>query len=276
VEACEAAVLEARSYEDVVALERRLVDLVAPTRDELLAALDGREIRRFDGTSAHLATAGARFETSQFSLRHRFLEALATPILATLLLFAGLLGLYVEFTHPGVVFPGVAGVLCLLLFALTAQVLPMSTIGVLLVALGLVMFLLEIKVASYGMLTIGGAVCLLLGGFLLVDAPIPELRVPLSFLVPLSAAVTLVAVLAVRLAVRAQRAPVAGMAGEVGIVHEDLDPEGKVFVHGETWNATTGGPPARRGDRVRVLRVENLKLIVEPAGLAPPDPHVRP
>jgi len=275
VQACEDAVFEARSYEETVALERKIVDLVAPTREALLVALDGREVRRFDGTTVRLATAGAGFVVTRFSLRHRFLETLATPILATLLLFAGLLGLYVEFTHPGVVFPGVVGALCLLLFALTAQALPMSTIGVLLVALGLLMFVLEIKVASFGMLTVGGAVSLLLGGFLLIDAPIPELRVPLAFLVPLWAAVTLVAVVAVRLAVRAQRAPVVGMTGEIGTVREDLDPQGKVFVHGETWDATTGGSALPRGSRVRVLRVENLTLIVEPAGPESPPPSVR-
>jgi len=273
--ACEDAVFEARSYEESVALERKIVDLVTPTREALLAALDGREVRRFDGTTERLATAGATFVVTRFSLRHRFLETLATPILATLLLFAGLLGLYVEFTHPGVVFPGVVGALCLLLFALTAQVLPMSTIGVLLVALGLLMFVLEIKVTSFGMLTVGGAACLLLGGFLLIDAPIPELRVPLAFLVPLSAAVTLVAAVAVRLAVRAQRTPVAGMRGEIGTVREDLAPAGKVFVHGETWNATAGGRTIRCGERVRVLRVENLRLIVEPVGPESPEPSAR-
>lgn len=276
VKACEEAVLEARSYEEAVALERKIVDVVSPTREALLLALDGREVQRFDGSTVRLSTAGAEFAVTQFSLRHRFLETLATPILATLLLFAGLLGLYVEFTHPGVVFPGVAGALCLLLFALTAQVLPMSTIGVLLVALGLVMFVLEIKVTSFGMLTVGGAVCLLLGGFLLIDAPIPELRVPLTFLVPLSAAVTLVAVFAMRLAVRAQRTPVVGMTGEIGTVSEDLAPDGRVFVHGEIWNATTGGSAARRGERVRVVRVENLRLIVEPADPEAPAPAARP
>jgi membrane-bound serine protease (ClpP class) len=273
--ACEDAVFEARSYEESVALERRIVDLVVPTREALLAALDGRDVKRFDGTTTKLQTAGAGFVVTQFSLRHRFLETLATPILATLLLFAGLLGLYVEFTHPGVVFPGVVGALCLLLFALTAQVLPMSTIGILLVALGLLMFLLEIKVTSYGMLTVGGAACLLLGGFLLIDAPIPELRVPLTFLVPLAAAVTLVAAVAVRLAVRSQRVPVVGMLGEIGTVLEDLAPTGRVFVHGEIWTATAAGAPIVRGERVRVKHAENLRLVVEPAGAETPEPPVR-
>jgi membrane-bound serine protease (ClpP class) len=111
---------------------------------------------------------------------------------------------------------------------------------------------------------------------LLIDAPIPELRVPLSFLVPLSAAVTLVAAVVLRLAVRAHRAPVEGMAGEIATVREDLDPDGTVFVHGETWNAISRGPAARRGDRVRVVRVENLTLIVEPADPVAPEPSARP
>jgi membrane-bound serine protease (ClpP class) len=135
------------------------------------------------------------------------------------------------------------------------------------------MFLLEIKVTSFGMLTVGGAACLLLGGFLLIDAPIPELRVPLAFLVPLAAAVTLVAVVAVRLAVRAQRAPVPGMVGEIGTAVEDLAPTGKVFVHGETWTATAMGARIARGSRVRVQRAENLRLVVEPAGPESAEPH---
>jgi membrane-bound serine protease (ClpP class) len=198
------------------------------------------------------------------------MELLAVPAVAAFLLFAGLLGIYVEFTHPGVVFPGVAGALCLLLFALSAQVLPISTIGVLLIVLALVMFILEIKVTSFGMLTLGGAVALVIGGWMLVEGPIPELRVPFSFVVPMALAITLVCAFVVRFAIRAHRARVAtgqeGLVGKIGTVSEDLNPEGKIFVHGEIWNAVTAGGPISHGVRVKIIGVDEMTLSVAPAG----------
>jgi membrane-bound serine protease (ClpP class) len=278
VEACEKAVFEAKAYEEQVAMEKGLVDLIATDREDLLAQLDGREIRRFDGSAATLRTAGASFAVTEFSLKHEFMELLAVPMVAAFLLFAGLLGIYVEFTHPGVVFPGVAGALCLLLFALSAQVLPISTIGVLLILLALVMFLLEIKVTSFGMLTLGGAVSLVVGGWMLVEGPIPELRVPLEFILPLALAVTLLCAIVVRFAIRAHRSKVStgqeGLVGKTATVTEELAPDGKVFVHGEIWNAVTEGGPIPNGARVKIIGVDELMLTVAPVGVErlPSDP----
>jgi len=269
VEACEKAVFEAKAYEEQVALEKGLVDLIAADREDLLEQLDGREIRLFDGTTTVLRTANARFAVTEYSLKHQFMEVLAVPAVAAFLLFAGLLGIYVEFTHPGVIFPGVAGALCLLLFALSAQVLPISTIGVLLIVLALVMFVLEIKVTSYGMLTFGGAIALSVGGWMLVEGPIPELRVPLEFVLPLALGITSVCAFVVRFVIRAHRARVAsgreGLAGEIGTVSHGLAPEGKVFVHGEIWNAMAAEGAIPRGARVRVVHVDGMTLTVEPA-----------
>jgi len=270
VEACEKAVFEAKAYEEQVAMEKGLVDLIAADREDLLAQLDGREIKRFDGSSETLHTAGATFAVTEFSLKHEFMELLAVPAIAALLLFGGLLGLYVEFTHPGVVFPGVAGALCLLLFALSAQVLPISTIGVLLIVLALVMFLLEIKVTSFGMLTLGGAVALVIGGWMLVEGPIPELRVPLEFILPVALVITLLCAFVVRFAIRAHRSKVStgqeGLVGKTATVTEELTPQGKVFVHGEIWNAVTAGGPISHGARVKIIGVDELMLTVAPAG----------
>ena len=274
VEACERAVFEAKAYEERVALESGLIDLVVASREELLAMLHGREIRRFDGTAVTLATRGARLVESTFPWRQDFMEFLAQPFVATLLLLGGLLGLYVEFTHPGVVFPGVVGALCLLLFALSARALPISAIGVLLILLALVMFILEVKVPSYGMLTLGGVICLVLGAVTLIDGPIPELRVPLGLVLPTAVAVGGACALVVRLAVQAQHQRVEtgreGLAGEMGVVTRALDPEGRVFVHGESWSAVSRQGAIPSGGRVRVVEVGNdLRLIVEPAD-APP------
>ena len=276
VAAAERAVFDAKSYEEKVALELGLADLIASDREELLQLLDGREVRRFDGSVVTLATAGASFSRTEFSLRHEFMELLGTPWVAGMLFFLGLTGIYVEFTNPGGVFPGVAGALCLLLFALSAQVLPISTVGILLIVLALVMFMLEIKVVSYGMLTLGGAVSLVIGGWMLIDGPIPALRLPLSMIVPLAIAITLLCAFAVRLAVRAQLERVStgkqGMLAEIANVTQDLDPEGKVFVHGEVWDAETLSAPISRGTRVRIVRVEGMRLFVEPVAPAQPNP----
>jgi membrane-bound serine protease (ClpP class) len=270
VEACERAVMEAKAYEESVALEDGLIDLVAKDRDELLALLNEREIRRFDGSVVTVQTEGARFVTSKFPWRQKLMEILANPIVAYLLLLGGLLGIYVEFTHPGVVFPGVVGALCLLLFALTFKALPISTIGILLILLGIVMFILEVKVTSFGMLTVGGVVCLVLGSVILVDGPIPELRVPPSLVLPMSLVLAGVCAFVVRLAYKAHRhrvgTGVEGLAGAIGTVTEELDPDGKVFVHGEIWNAASAGGTISQGGRVRVVRVEDMQLTVEPAG----------
>lgn len=269
IEACERAVMEAKAYEESVALEEGLIDLVVKDRDELLALLDKREIRRFDGSVVTVQTEGARFVTSEFPWRQKFMEVLTNPIVAYLLFLGGIIGIYVEFTHPGVVFPGVVGALCLLLFALSAKALPISAIGILLIALAIVMFILEVKVTSFGMLTVGGVVCLVLGSVILVDGPIPELRVPLWVVLPMSIVLAGVCAFVVRLAFKAHRhrvdTGVEGLAGAIGTVTEELDPEGRVFVHGEIWNAASAGGPIPQGGRVRVVRVEDMQLTVEPA-----------
>jgi len=267
-EACEKAVFEAQAYEEGVALEQGLIDLIAGDRTELLELLDAREVQRFDGSTVVLQTADARFVTSQFSFRHEFMEFLATPALASIFLMLGMLGLYVEFTHPGAVFPGVVGALCLLLFALTAQVLPVSAIGVMLILLAVVMFILEIKVTSYGMLTLGGTVSLVIGAIMLVDGPIPELRVPPSVVLPTALFIAALCILAMRLAIKAQLARVStgveGLVSELGTVTRDLDPEGSVQVHGEIWNAASVSGPLPRGTRVRVVAVDSMRITVEP------------
>ena len=269
VEACENAIMEAKAYEEMVALEKGMIDFVARDRTELLELLDSREIHRFDGSIVTVRTAGATFVTSRFPWRQKFMEGLSHPIVAYLLFLGGVAGIYAEFTHPGTIFPGVAGAVCLLLFALAAQALPVSAIGVSLVLLSLVMFVLEVKVTSFGMLTAGGVLCLLLGSAILIDGPIPELRVPRSIFVPLSLVLAAFCVFAVRLVLRAQqdrvRTGIEGMTGETGTVTQALDPEGKVFVHGETWNAASAAGPIPEGGRVRVVKVDRMRLTVEPA-----------
>lgn len=274
VEACEEAVFSSKAYEETVALDKGLIDLVASDRDDLLALLDGREVKRFDGTTVTLRTAGARFVETEFSLAQGFMETLGIPVVAFLLLIIGLGGLYIEFTHPGLILPGVVGVLCLVLFAFSTQVLPVSVIGVLLILLSIAMFILEIKVSSYGMLTLGGVLCLVFGSIMLIPGPIPEMKVPLGVILPTSIALALFCALVVRLALKAQRVRVGtgveGLAAEVGSVTETLEPEGKIFIHGEIWDAFSTGDPIPRGTRVRVVRVDEMRLTVEPVNAQRP------
>jgi membrane-bound serine protease (ClpP class) len=269
VEAAESAVFSADAYSEIEALELGLIELVARDRDDLLAQLDGMEITRFSGDSVVLRTAGARIVVTEHDFRQKLFEFLATPAVASILLLLGMAGLYVEMSHPGLVFPAVVGALCLILFFFAAHQLPISTIGVLLILLGIVMFVLEIKVASYGMLTLGGAVSLGIGLLMLVEGPIPELRVPPLVVLPSVLTFTAMAAFVVRLAVAAQRAPLAtgveGLAGEVGTVAQDLGPEGKVFVHGELWDAISTSGMMTVGTRARVVRADDMMLTVEAA-----------
>ncbi len=268
VDVAEKAVMAAEAWSEREALDAKLIDLVAATREELLGALEGRQIRRFDGSTVRLQTKDARFVQTEFGARQELYEFIANPIVAPLLLLIGLTALYIELNHPGLVLPGLVGALCLVLFFFAAQALPVSTIGVLLILLGLVMFILEIKIVSYGMLTLGGAVCLAIGAMMLIEGPIPELRVPPAAVLPGVLVCVGVLGVVVRLALRAQRSPVAtgveGLVGEVGTVEKSLDPEGKVFVHGELWDAVAVGGSVARGRRVRVVRTEGLRLVVEP------------
>jgi membrane-bound serine protease (ClpP class) len=269
VELAERAVTESTSFTEDEALQAGLVDVVARSRADLFTQLDGRTVRRFDGTEVVLDVNGPIAPPLERSLLQRFLGPLLRPEIVLLLLGIGTMGLYVELTHPGLIFPGVVGVLCLLLFALAFQYLPMNTVGLLVVALGLVLFVLELKVASHGLLTVGGIACLLVGLMIVFPRDVPALRVSWGFGLPLALAMGASMALVVWLVARARRAPVAtgvqGMVGETGRAVTDLSPsgpEGKVQVHGELWDARTTSY-ASRGEEVRVVGVEGMRLLVQ-------------
>jgi membrane-bound serine protease (ClpP class) len=267
-EAAEEAVRESRSFTEREALSVGLIDHVCSTEGEILEVLDGKKIRRFDGKEQTLDLARVRIESLDMSGRERFLSMLANPALAAALLMFGMLGLYVEFTHPGLIAPGVIGGICLLLFALSTTALPINWVGVALIILGLVLFVLEIKVTSYGMLTVGGIGCLVLGAVILFkDAEgIPGLDVARGTIVGVALTAALLMAILTGLVIRTFRSrPVSGSAGlmyEEGTALTDLDPQGRVFVHGEYWNARSERPVSK-GARVRVTKVEALRLDVE-------------
>jgi membrane-bound serine protease (ClpP class) len=263
----ETAVRESKSFTEKEALEQHLVDLSASSERDLLTALDGRTVTRVDGSKVTLHTAGAEIENYNLTLREKIISGIADPNIALVLLVIGALGIYVEFSSPGLILPGVAGAILVLLGLSALSVLPINWLGAALILLAFVLFLLEVKVTSHGILGAGGAVALVLGAVMLVDSPVPELRIrwitAISVALPFSA----ITVFLLTIAVRARRNKVEtgreGMVGQVGNAITELTPSGKVFVRGEYWDAVAPNP-VPSGAAVRVVSVDKLKLTVEP------------
>jgi membrane-bound serine protease (ClpP class) len=271
VDLVERAVTESRSFTEQEALGAKppLIDLVATDVPDLLRKLDGRSITRFDGQVRTLRTQGARVEAVSMTWSQRALSALAHPQIAYLLLTLGMLGLTVEFWNPGAIFPGVAGGICLLLAFFAFQVLPVNYAAVALLAFGIMLLILEVKVTSFGALAAGGIVSLLLGSMMLIDSPLPELQLGWRVILPVVASVSGLVLLLVGLGVRAQRRSpltgVDGMINETGRAITSIDPGGvgRVQTHGEIWTATATEPVAA-GQAVRVTAVQGLLLTVAP------------
>ncbi len=263
----ESAVRESKSFTDREALDQHLIDLVAPNEAALAAALDGRTVARFDGSSVTLRTSGAAIENYEPSLRQKIIAAIADPNIALILLVVGALLIYVEFTSPGVIAPGVIGAILVLLGLSAISVLPINWLGAALLLLAFTLFALEAKFTSHGVLAAGGAAAMILGAVLLINSPFPEMRIHWSTAIALALPFSLITALLVSLALRARRAKVEtgaeGMIGELGSAVTELAPAGKVFVHGEYWDAVSLRPAAA-GAAVRVTSVDKLKLTVEP------------
>jgi membrane-bound serine protease (ClpP class) len=266
------AVRESRSFTENEAINAAppLIDLVVRDVPELLAKLDGRTVRRFDGRTVVLKTTGARVVAIDMNWRQRLLSALAHPNIAYLLLSLGMLGLTIELWNPGAVLPGVAGGLCLLLAFFTFQVLPINYAGILLILFGIALLILEVKVTSHGVLSVGGIVSLFFGSMMLMDSKAPELQVSLSVILPVVLGLSAIIILLVRLGLAAQRTrPTtgdAGMLGEAGRAIGPIGPgcPGRVQTHGEIWTAKSADVIAD-GDEVFVKAVEGLTVTVSRA-----------
>ena len=263
----ETAVRQSKSFTEKEALENHLIDLVAADVPALLAALDGRMVTRFDGHKQTLVLQRATIETYQRTWRQRLISAIADPNIALVLLVIGALSIYIEFSSPGLVAPGVVGAILVLLGLSAISVLPINWLGAALLLVSFTLFALEAKFAAHGVLAVGGTVSMVLGAVMLIDSPLPELRIHWSTAVGLALPFSLITFGLVSLALRARRNKVvtgdAGMIGEIGSAVTDLAPAGKVFVHGEYWNAVApANLPA--GARVRVIAIRQLTLTVEP------------
>ncbi len=264
----EDAVREAVSATEAEAVELNVVDFTASSLAELLERADGRTVGIGpDAVETILALTDPEIVEKELSFRFKLLSLLANPNITYILLMLGVYGLFFELQNPGAIFPAVVGSLCLILALYSMQTVPMNVAGILLIVLGAVLFLLEAKIQSFGLLTLGGIAASGLGAFMLVDSPVPALRASLQVVIPVTLVTIAFFLVAIGLTVRTMRSrPTTGregMVGLVGIVRRALDPEGLIEVHGELWSARLeSGETAPEDARVEVVAVEGLALIV--------------
>jgi membrane-bound serine protease (ClpP class) len=267
VEIAESAVRQSKSFTEEEALKNKLIDFVASSEEELFKQLQGKPIKRFNGQEIKLDLVGQPIRTYDMTLKERILSFIMDPNIAFILLAIGALALYAEFNHPGAVVPGTVGIIFILLAAFALNLLPVRHAALLMIVAAFILFALEAKFATHGVLAIGGITMLTLGALLLVDAPIPEMRVRLVTALAVSIPVGLITVFLMGIVLKARRNKVVtgvqGLVGEVGVAQTALNPSGKVFVHGELWDALSSVPvPA--GQSVVVRSLDGLLLQVDP------------
>src|SRR5438045_1074203 len=267
VQIAESAVRQSKSFTDNEALSQKLIDYVAPSEQELFKDLRGKSFKRFNGETATLNLVGQPVRNYDLTLKERILAYMMDPNIAFILLAIGALALYAEFNHPGAVVPGTVGVVFILLAIFALNLLPTRFAAVVLILASFVLFALEAKFMTHGVLAIGGIVTMVLGALLLVDAPIPEMRVHLGTALAVSIPLGAITATIMGLALKARRNKVVtgaqGLVGEIGVAQTPLSPAGKVFIHGELWDAVSSAHIAA-GQRVVVRRVDGLQLEVEP------------
>lgn len=259
----EKAVREAVSVTATEALQLNVIDLIADNLDDLIQKLDGRVIEG-KGT---LHLKGAKRIRLEEDLRAKVLKTISNPNIAYILLMIGLAGLYFEFSHPGAIFPGVIGGISLILAFFALQTLPVNYAGFLLILLAVLFFIMEMKITSYGLLSVAGIVSLLLGSLMLFEGSSPGMRISLQVLIPMLVMISgffvMVASLVFRTQVSNPKTGAEGIVGETGIVKRATDPEGKVLIHGELWQAVSKQTLVE-GTKVKAVGIRNLVLEVEP------------
>ncbi len=265
----EKAVRESVSITAKEALELNVINFIAPNLDSLVALLDGQEVEVLSG-KVTLRTRDAEIISMPMSWRDRILDRLSDPNIAYILLLLGIYGIFFELSNPGAIFPGVVGAIFLILAFYSMQTLPVNYAGLLLILLALVLFILEIKITSYGLLSIGGIISMVLGSLMLFESPEnianPMFKVSLKLILTFTLATAAFFLFALSMAFKTHRRKVAtgkeGLIGEIGRARTDIDPEGQVQVHGEIWSAYAD-EPIPSGERIRVVEVDGLQVKVE-------------
>jgi len=258
----EDAIRESVSVTETEALKENIIDLIAKDTEDLIRQLNGRQIKDRGTLELDQANKIVLEET----LRSKILRTISNPNIAYILMMIGLAGLYFELSHPGAIFPGVIGGIALILAFFAMQTLPINYAGILLIVLAIIFFIMEMKITSYGLLSVAGIVSLLLGSLMLFEGDTPDMRLSWQVLLPtiviVSGFFAAVASLVFRAQISKPTTGAGGLVGEIGIVKNALKPEGKVFVHGELWHARAK-EPLDENVKVRVVKVENLVLEVE-------------
>jgi len=261
----EKGVVESKSFTESEALTNNLIDGIAKDYDEIVSKFDGREISRFSGEKTVLKLKGKSLREFPMSLRQRVLTAVLNPNIALVLGLIGLLGLYIEFTSPGVILPGVIGGVCLFLALVAFNLLPVNFLGIALLITAIVLFVVEAKVASYGLFAALGIVSMILGSLILIDSPLPELQVHLATALGVTVPFAAITIFLMRLVLLSHRSKsvtgMEGMIGEIGLALSDIQSEGKVQIHGEIWQAESA-QLIQVGEKVRVTALKGLTLTV--------------
>lgn len=265
VDWAEKAVRKSVSITEEEAVKMNVVDFVSPDIYDLLDRIDGKVIK-FDGVSRTLFTKGIKPRSMQMSWRYRFLDIISNPTIAYIFLMLGIYGVFFELSNPGAILPGVVGGIFLILAFYSLQMLPINFAGLALILFAIVLFIAEIKVVSHGLLSVGGVISLLLGSLMLIESPTEYMRISLTVIIPAVLVSAGFFTFAVTKAIKARlKKPTTGMeglVGEIGIAVTDIDPEGKVSVHGEYWNAFSD-ERVEKDQKVQVVSVKNLKLQVK-------------
>ncbi len=265
-EEAELAVTESKSFTAEEALEAGFIDAVVAGIPDMIEAFDGQPIRRFDDSVETLELDGATVEIFEMNPRQRVLSAIMNPNIALVLGVVGLLGLYMEITNPGMIFPGVIGGISLVLALFAFNLLPVNLTGAVLILLALALFVVEATVPTNGILAMGGVVAMVFGGLMLVQGPIPELRIQLGTILAVAIPLAVITVFLVRLVFVSHGKKVvtgrSGLIGEMGTASTDVHKDGKVMVHGEYWRAHSRSP-IEQGSRVRVVKMAGLNIEVE-------------
>jgi len=262
----EKAVRESESITETEALEKNVIDFICPDIDSLLILLDGKSTT-VDTGEVFLKTKNAKVVRHQMNLRFKILDIISNPSIAYILLMLGLLGIYFEFSNPGAILPGVLGGIFLIIAFFAMQQLPINVAGILLILLATLLFFLEIKITSYGLLTIGGIISMLLGSLMLFKStPSIAVHLPISLIISVTLATSAFFIFAVFMALRTLKTKVTtgkeGITGEVGIAVTTIDPEGQVKIHGEYWKAESS-QKIKKNEKIIVVKVDRLILIVE-------------
>ncbi|MBP8976356.1 MAG: nodulation protein NfeD, partial [Bacteroidetes bacterium] len=265
----EEAVRKSLSLSDKEALEQQVVDLIAPNLTELLKLIDGKTIETSKG-NVELHTRSASITNIEMGWAEKILDIISDPNIAYILFLLGVYGLIFELYNPGSIVPGVIGVISLILALYAMQTLPINYAGLGLIIVGIILFILEIKIVSHGLLSIGGVLCLFLGSIMLIRTPSGLEIMQLSWTVIIFSVVIttafflLIAYLGIKVQQRKPATGEEGIVGEIGEAIETLDPQGTVRVHGELWKAISISGKIPKGTQVKVVRVNNLTLYVEP------------